>query len=101
MSTTARDRLNAKMATASTTRLLAYLLEIERTLDGMTAEHTRYAAWITMRVAASDAVTTRHPAVDAQINEWMEDETDAGLAFLERHSYTDLVLLACDMNGIR
>lgn len=98
--TDASARLEAKLRGQTTAQLLATCVEMDRNLAEHGRDHKDSIAWTLLSTHAADTITERHPEVDAQLDAWFADESADGLAFIQKRSYTELLLLACDQAGV-
>lgn len=46
-----------------------------------------------------DVLLARFPEADALIDTWMDDESPEGLAFIDKASWAELIVLAIDLTG--
>jgi hypothetical protein len=91
--TSARARLEAKIKSQTTAMLCqSVVLMYAEDHAGMDADEA--AARGLVRRSIADELCRRHPEADALLEDWMGDETEAGLEFVCNHTYGELVALA-------
>jgi len=92
MTTTPRERLRAKIDSQPTGMLATIAVQLyAKEPAEITAEESL------VRGMVADAIVGRHPAVDAQMDAWFSDESAAGLAFINAHTYGELLALAVEV----
>ena len=94
MPTTARERLEQKIAAQTDDMLCASVIQMYAAghFAGL-PDDERQARCLVRRTIAEE-LCRRHPKADALMDEWMEDETPEGLRFITEHTYGELVALA-------
>lgn len=96
--TTAREKLEAKIAGQSDDMLCASVIQLYAE-DHTAMEADEAQARGLVRRSIAEELCRRHPRADALMDEWMEDETEEGLKFITEHTYGELVALAVTMAG--
>lgn len=95
----AKARLIAHAEAQSTEHLIAGML----TLDAKSEVGTAFAGNTPEEVLVihtiNDVLLKRFPQADAKIDEWMDDESPEGIAFISEHSYSALIALAIDLTN--
>jgi hypothetical protein len=95
MTASPRDRLHAKITSQPTGMLATIAVQLyAKEPPEVTAEESL------VRGMVADAIVDRYPAVDAQMDQWFSDESPAGLAFINAHTYGELLALAVDVTGV-